>query len=52
MRASEVILVLEIKTEAGFRKSSVSFLLKGCLKRHAKKAGKYAEYFQNGGNHA
>ena len=28
MRASEVILVLEIKTEAGFRKSSVSFLLK------------------------
>ena len=26
MRASEVILVLEIKTEAGFRKSSVSFL--------------------------
>ncbi len=37
MRASEVILVSEIKTEAGFRKSSVSFLLKGCLKRHAKK---------------
>ena len=69
MRASEVILVSEIKTETGFQKSSVSFLsyrklrfhtikmlredaLKGCLKMQAKKAGKYAEYFQNGGNHA
>lgn len=52
MRASEVILVSEIKTEAGFQKSSVSFLLKGCLKMQAEKAGKYAEYFQNGGNHA
>ena len=34
MRASEVILVLEIKTEAGFRKSSVSFLSYRKLRFH------------------
>ena len=36
----------------GARMCQGTFFLKGCLKRHAKKAGKYAEYFQNGGNHA
>ena len=34
MRASEVILVLEIKAEAGFQKSSVSFLSYRKLRSH------------------
>lgn len=37
VRASEVILVLEIKTEAGFRKSSVSFLSYRKLRFHTTK---------------